>query len=115
VSPVQNIAAVVNTVVRPLVASPRWGRLVSGWMTVVTYTGRRSGQRFTLPVGYRRQGDEVTIGVEMPDQKSWWRNFTGDGAPIAVRLDGVDRLGHGVAHRDEDGRVTIAVHLDPAA
>ncbi|GAA4927715.1 uncharacterized protein DUF385 [Actinomycetospora succinea] len=111
----QNVAAAVNTVVRPLVTSPRWGSLVSGWMTVVTYTGRRSGRRFTLPVGYRRHGDEVTIGVEFPDRKSWWRNFTGTGAPLAVRLDGVDRPGHGVARRTGDGRVTIDVHLDPVA
>ncbi|MEJ2861750.1 hypothetical protein [Actinomycetospora flava] len=111
----QTAAAAVNRLVRPLVASPQWGSLVSGWMTVVTYTGRRSGRRFTLPVAYRRDGDEVTIGVEFPDRKNWWRNFTGDGAPLAVRLDGVDQPGHGVARRTDDGRVTVDVRLDRAA
>ncbi|MDN5914302.1 MAG: nitroreductase family deazaflavin-dependent oxidoreductase [Pseudonocardia sp.] len=107
---VQNVAAVVNTVVRPLVASPRWGRLVDRWMTVVTYTGRRSGRTFSIPVGYRRDGDELTIAVEMPDRKNWWRNFTGEGAPILVRLGGVDRAGHGTARRDDQG-VRVSVRL----
>lgn len=97
---VQNLAAVVNTVVRPIVASPRWGRLVDRWMTVVTYTGRRSGRTFSIP-------------VEIPDQKNWWRNFTGDGWPIRVRLGGVDRAGHGTARRGGRG-VTVSVRLDPA-
>ncbi|MDT7554208.1 MAG: hypothetical protein QOI16_2744, partial [Pseudonocardiales bacterium] len=85
------MAAVFNSAVSPLIASPRWGKLVSGSMTVITYTGRRSGRTFTLPVGYKRAGDDVTILVELPDHKSWWRNFTGEGAPVSVKLDGIDR------------------------
>ena len=106
----QKVATGVNTVVRPLVAAGAG----SGRMTVVSYTGRRSGRRFSIPVGYRRTGDEVTIDVGLPDRKTWWRNFTGDGSPLAVRLDGVDRPGHGVARRDDQGRVTVAVRLAPA-
>jgi hypothetical protein len=108
----QNLAAAGNTVLRPLVASPRWGRFVSGSMTVVTYTGRRSGRTFALPVGYKRDGDDVTIRVELPDHKSWWRNFTGEGAPILVKLEGVDRAGHGTAERTGN-RVTVSVRLAP--
>ena len=101
-----------NTVLRPLVASPRWGRLVSGSLAVITYTGQRSGRTFTLPVGYKRDGDDLTIRVELPDHKSWWRNFTGEGAPLSVKLDGVDRAGHGNAQRTGK-RVTVSVHLSP--
>lgn len=107
----QKVAAVGNSVIRPLVASPRWGRFVDKWMTVITYTGRRSGRTFSIPIGYRRDGDELKIMVMFPDQKSWWRNFTGEGAPILVRLGGVDRPGHGVARRD-NGRVVVSVRLD---
>jgi hypothetical protein len=81
-------------------------------MTVITYTGRRSGRTFTIPVGYKREGDDLTIPVELPDHKSWWRNFTGEGAPIFVKLDGVDRAGHGTAQRDGK-RVTVSVRLSP--
>ncbi|QJY48875.1 hypothetical protein [Pseudonocardia broussonetiae] len=108
----QNLAAAANAVVRPLVLSPRWGRLLGGSMTVVTYTGRRSGRTFSLPVAYRRDGDDVTIRVEFPDRKSWWRGFTGEGGPLAVRLGGVERTGHGVARR-AGRRVVVAVRLDP--
>ena len=108
----QRAAAVVNSVVRPVVASSWGGRLVGGALTVVTYRGRRSGQVRSIPVGFVRTGDEVRIGVEFPDQKSWWRNFTGDGSPISIRLDGVDRTGHAVSRRDDGGRVRVTVRLD---
>ncbi len=47
-----------------------------------------------------------------PDSKTWWRNFTGEGAPLTLtNFDGTDRTGHAVAHRDERGRVTVNVTL----
>ena len=111
----QRVAAAVNAVVRPVVASS-WGpRLTGGTMTVVTYRGRRSGTVVSLPVSFVHDGDEVSIGVALPDQKSWWRNFTGDGHPLSIRLDGADRTGHGVARRGDDGLVRIRVRLDPAS
>jgi hypothetical protein len=100
-----------NACVLDLRSSPRFGKAISRSLTVVTYTGRRSGTTFSIPVGYRRVGDVVTIGVRLPDAKGWWRNFTGAGAPLTVQLDGVDRLGHGLAHRDAKGRVTVTVRL----
>ncbi len=110
----QRVAAAVGTVARPLVASS-WGRrLVGSTVTVVTYRGRRSGEVRSLVVGYQHEGDEVRIGVALPDQKSWWRNFTGEGHPIAIRLDGADRTGHAVARRGDDGLVHLTVQLDPA-
>jgi hypothetical protein len=44
-------------------------KAVSRSLTVVTYTGRRSGTTFSIPVGYRRAGDVVRIGVRIPDAK----------------------------------------------
>ncbi|MFG2045572.1 hypothetical protein [Dactylosporangium sp. NPDC048998] len=105
----------VNACVLSLRSSPRWGRLVSRRLTVVTYTGRRSGRRFSTPVGYRRAGDTVTIGVQLPDAKVWWRNFLDEGGPISLELDGADRTGHAVARRDERGRVSVTVRLDSGA
>ncbi len=101
----------VNSGVVALRSSPRLGRLVSRHLTVVTYTGRRSGRTFSTPVAYRRTGDTVTISVKFPDAKNWWRNFQGEGGPILLNLDGVDRTGHAVARRDERGRVSVTVRL----
>ena len=88
-------------------------RLVGGSMTVVTYVGRRTGRSFSIPVGYRRDGDRVTIGVSFPDQKTWWRNFSGNGESLVLRIDGRERHGRAVATRDESG-VRVNVVLDPA-
>jgi hypothetical protein len=111
----QRIAAAVNSVVQPLVLSPRWGRLVDNRMTVITYTGRRSGRTFTTPVAYKRNGDEVTIKVELPDHKKWWRNFVDHDGPISVRLQGVERRGKATATRDARGQVRVNIALEPAA
>ncbi|GAA4963913.1 hypothetical protein WHI96_19200 [Pseudonocardia tropica] len=103
----QRTARVVNTLVTPLARS---GRL--GAMTEISYAGRRSGTEFRLPVAFRPEGDGGVIRVELPDRKNWWRNFTGEGAPLRVRVDGAERPGHGVAVRD--GRqVRVDVRFDP--
>jgi hypothetical protein len=62
-------------------------------------------------VAYRRSGDELEIAANMPDAKNWWRNFLGDGAPLTVRLDGIEHAGHAVAQRDEHGKVTVRVRV----
>jgi hypothetical protein len=71
------------------------------------------GQDDRDPVGYRRSGDAIVIKVSSPDNKTWWRNFLGEGGPITLlKLDGQDRTGHAVAKRDGQGRVTVTVRLD---
>lgn len=103
-----------NAGVVALRSAPVVGGVIRRYLTMVSYTGRRSGREFRTPVAYRRRGDTVLISVAMPDAKTWWRNFTGEGAPIRVELDGVLRHGHGHAERIARGRVTVTVRLDPA-
>ncbi|MXP22106.1 hypothetical protein GIY30_12195 [Gordonia sp. HNM0687] len=110
----QRMAAMVNGAVVPVLRMPGIRTVVGGSITLISYTGRKSGNRFELPVGYRRSGDTVTIGVAMPDKKGWWRNFTGAGAPISLTLDGTTRTGHAVSRRDDQGAVSVRVDLDPA-
>nr|CEL13614.1 FIG00828063: hypothetical protein [Kibdelosporangium sp. MJ126-NF4] len=108
---VRQVVNRVNSCVVGLRSSRRVGPVVSKFFTVVTYQGRRSGRTFSTPVGYRRTGDVVRIGVVMPDAKKWWRNFTGDGGPIMLDVDG-GRTGHAVARRVRSGRVEVTVHLN---
>jgi len=108
----QAVARVVNRSATALINSPRWGRIVGVGLTTIRYTGRRSGLSVELPVGYRRKGGDILIGVAMPDGKKWWRNFTGEGAPLTILLAGEQRPGHAVATRDARGRVTVTVRLD---
>ena len=104
-------APIMNAPVAALANSPRFGRFLRSNITMITYTGRRSGNTFSIPVAYRRNGDEIEITPNMPDAKTWWRNFLGDGAPLTLSLDGTQRPGHAVAQRDENGQVTVTVRL----
>jgi hypothetical protein len=100
-----------NPAVKLMLSSPLHP-LLSGQLAVITVTGRRTGRQYSFPVGYRQQGDRVTIGVGWPERKHWWRNLR-DGGPVRLRLRGVERTGHARARGDERTGVTVEVQLDP--
>lgn len=108
---IMRAAPLFNAPVAAIATSPRLGASLRRSITLITYTGRRSGRTFTIPVAYRRRGDEIGITPNLPDAKTWWRNFLGDGAPLSLTLDGAERTGHAVAHRDDKGHVTVRVRL----
>ncbi len=68
-------------------------RLLSGRLVELRWTGRRTGRRFATPVQFLEHDGELVL-LSWADRR-WWRNLTGDGAPVAVVLRG--RLRHGRA------------------
>ena len=66
--------------------------LLSRGLTLITVTGRRSGRRYTIPVGYLETSNEVIVLVNDAPSKTWWRNYL-DGGPIEMLLRGVPRHG----------------------
>jgi hypothetical protein len=62
-------------------------RLASGSLILITYRGRSSGCRFTIPVMYAERDGTLTIFVGHPERKRWWRNLRG-GAEVDVWLHG---------------------------
>jgi hypothetical protein len=104
-------APLFNAPVAAIASSPRLGKMLRRNVTLITYTGRRSGRMFSIPVAFRRRGDEIDIAANMPNAKTWWRNFLGGGAPMSLTLNGIEQSGHAVAHRDENGSVTVRVRL----
>jgi hypothetical protein len=103
----------VNTIAVALLDAPVLGRIVGRGLVKIRYVGRRSGRTVELPVGYRRSGNHIIIGVAAPDAKTWWRNFLGAGGPVTLLgLDGRDRIAHAVANRDAKGRVSVTVTLN---
>jgi hypothetical protein len=108
---IMRAAPLFNAPVTAIASSPRFGKILRRNVTLITYTGRRSGRPFSIPVAFRRDGDEIVVVANMPDAKTWWRNFLGDGAPLSLMLDGSEHSGHAVSRRDENGRVTVRVRL----
>ncbi|HEY7622306.1 MAG TPA: nitroreductase/quinone reductase family protein [Solirubrobacteraceae bacterium] len=102
----------VNPLVRGLLRSPAHG-LVSSHLALLTVTGRRSGRTFTFPVGYHMDGDDrLTLNVDWPERKRWWRNLRGDGGRVELRLAGIRRTGMAWARGDERTGVKVEVELD---
>jgi deazaflavin-dependent oxidoreductase (nitroreductase family) len=100
-----------NRVVKAVLASALHPLLSRG-LALITVTGNRTGRRYTFPVGYRQEGNRVTIGVGWPERKRWWRNLT-DGGRVEMRIRGHRYEGHARARGDEHTGVTVEVQLDP--
>jgi len=69
-----DLASPLNPLVVALLRSPLHGVASKGLM-VLSWTGRRSGRRFSIPVGYQRDGDAVIVLISKPTEKRWWKNF----------------------------------------
>ena len=105
-----NAREIYNPVVAFLLRSPLHG-LLSGSIMLITYTGRKSGRRYTTPVSYVRTGGALL--VVSPKERVWWRNLRperGAGAPVTVRVRGKDRRARATAFEGEaaeEGLLTL--------
>jgi F420H(2)-dependent quinone reductase len=101
----------INPGLRLVLRSPLHG-LASRRFALITYTGRKSGREYTIPTFYRDKGDEVTIAVGWPERKVWWRNLTGEGAPVRLVVRGREVRGHAVATRDPGRDALVRVRVE---
>jgi deazaflavin-dependent oxidoreductase (nitroreductase family) len=88
---VDGILSRLNPLIAALLRSPLHPLLSPG-LLLLTVTGRKTGQRYSIPVGYQRDGNEIVVMVSEARRKQWWRNYYEPG-PISVRLRGEDRAG----------------------
>jgi hypothetical protein len=91
----QSLAVRLSMRLNPVIATMLGSRahwLMSRGLVLITVTGRRSGRRYTIPVGYLETSDGVIVLVNDAPSKTWWRNYL-DGGPIEVLLRGVRRHG----------------------
>jgi len=72
----------INPVMRALLMSPLH-RPMSGRLMVLHFTGRKSGNHYSVPVGYAQAGSTLYTGTE----RRWARNLQG-GADIEVSFKG---------------------------
>jgi hypothetical protein len=82
----------LNPLFRWLLRAPVLHHLVSPGLLLLTVTGRRTGRRYDLPVGYRRSGNDLVVLVSKARRKQWWRNYLEE-RPIELRLRGAARSG----------------------
>lgn len=88
----------MNPILKTFLRSPFHGAMSSRLM-LLTFTGRKTGKKFSTPVGYVRQGNTLLVFTHSP----WWKNLIG-GAPVTVRLAGRDLNGTG---RPVDDPITL--------
>lgn len=91
----------MNRIMKPLLNS-RLHFLASGWCMLITVQGRKTGNFYTTPVYYHREGD--TLHFVSGKAVRWVRNLEG-GAPVTLRLRGKLLRAH--AHTCPDGPVTV--------
>ena len=92
--------AKVDDYVRPFnpmvtaILRSRLHMLLSGALCVVSWSGRTSGRRFSIPTGYQREGDDVVVMLTKPGEKRWWKNFRSPW-PAELLLAGRERTAMG--------------------
>jgi hypothetical protein len=79
----------------------------SNQLLLLTFTGRKSGKKFTTPLRYVQEGETLQLIIVYP----WWRNLIGE-ATVHVLLRGQMRTGTAEVLPEEDGEVVVKVHLN---
>jgi hypothetical protein len=77
----------LNAIMKPLLRSPLHG-VMSHRVMLITFTGRKTGKRYTTPISYMRDGETVSC-ITM---SQWWKNIP-TGSSVTVRLRGRDYVG----------------------
>jgi deazaflavin-dependent oxidoreductase (nitroreductase family) len=88
---------VMNPLMKAMLNSPLHGR-VSKKLMVLTFTGRKTGKRYSTPVGYVRQGNDIYVITHT----SWWKNLRG-GMAVTMRIQGLDVAGMARVVDDPEG------------
>lgn len=68
---------------------------------LLTFTGRKSGKTYTVPLCYLRDGDTIKCITKV----SWWKNLSGE-VPVTVRVKGRDL--QGIADTIVDDKEAVA-------
>ncbi|GHO48085.1 nitroreductase/quinone reductase family protein [Ktedonospora formicarum] len=100
------IQAIFNPIARTVLRSPLHG-LLDSQLLVISFTGRKSGKLYNIPIGYARlDADALLIGVG----GSWWKNLRG-GAKVKVALKGKVRSGMTEVVTGEEEAADLYTHM----
>jgi len=87
------IASRAKPLVAAILRSPLHPLLSFGLM-LISFEGRKTGRRYTFPVGYQQRGATITVLASRARRKSWWRNFR-EPRPVEVLVRGRRLVGEG--------------------
>jgi deazaflavin-dependent oxidoreductase (nitroreductase family) len=96
---------VINPVMRALLRSPVHF-FVSRSLMLITFTGRKSGRRYTTPVRYIRVDGMVRCFSSA--ESRWWRNLRG-GAVVSLRIAGKEQPYQALAIENDPPRIRAAL------
>jgi deazaflavin-dependent oxidoreductase (nitroreductase family) len=83
----------VNTMMKWMLTTPGIQTMVGKGVALLTFTGRKTGKTYTIPVSYQREDD--TVNVISKRARNWWRNFQSP-AEVELRLAGRNLHGQAV-------------------
>lgn len=98
-----SVSPMLNKTMKFILRSPLHG-MISKYLTLITFTGRKSGKTYTTPVSYFQDNNQIYIF----SHASWWKNLR-NGAPVTLRLRG--KKIQGLAEPVVDDKQTIASAL----
>lgn len=73
-----------NPIMRFVLRSPLHG-IISSSILILSFTGRKSGRTYDVPLEYARDGNTLVAITQM--SRVWWKNLRG-GVPVTVLLQG---------------------------
>ena len=103
--PSTRVLRTINPFVSMILRSPLH-RVLSGQVLLLTFTGRKSWKRYTIPVGYTREGDTLILFSSY----SWYKNLRG-GRTVVVHLQGRGQTGRAKVIEEREAVLEVAEHL----
>jgi hypothetical protein len=88
-----------NSLMKWGLSTPGIQAMVGRDVALLTFTGRKTGTTYTIPVSYHREDDTVTVVTKRV--RNWWRNFENP-AQVRMRLAGFEYTGKAEAGTGED-------------
>lgn len=106
-SETSSVSPLLNKTMKFVLRSPLHG-IVSKYLMLITFTGRKSGKRYTTPVSYSQQGDQVMVFTHA----NWWKNLCGS-KPVTLRIRGqeLNGLAEPIAEDKEAVAAELTAHL----
>ena len=81
---IENLAyKIANPIVKALLRSPLH-KIASGSLTLLHFTGRKSGRHFITPLSYVQKRD--TVWLLSAHSTRWWMNLRGGDAAVALEI-----------------------------